>query len=73
MAAVQASLHDFERYTEPDLSKLTPAERDAFEAVVQGDIGGREYARRTNRSWGTVSNLLMRSREKLDVYQEGNV
>jgi DNA-directed RNA polymerase specialized sigma24 family protein len=54
---------------QPDLSKLTEAERDAFEAVYERGMGGREYARETGRSWGTVSNLLMRAREKLDVFQ----
>jgi DNA-directed RNA polymerase specialized sigma24 family protein len=75
MTAAQASLSEFEQGdepTEPDLSKLSPAERKAFETVVQGDVGGREFARQTERSWGTVSNLLMRAREKLDVYPEGS-
>jgi len=67
MTAAQAELHDYERDDEPDLSKLSPAEREAWEAVVDGDLGGREFARLTDRSWGTVSNLLMRAREKLDV------
>lgn len=56
---------------EPDLSKLSPAERDAYEAVYLRGLGGREYARETCRSWGTVSNLLMRAREKLDVHGGG--
>jgi DNA-directed RNA polymerase specialized sigma24 family protein len=63
----QADLQSFD----PDLSKLTTAEREAFETVVQGDVGGREFARRTGRSWGTVSNLLMRAREKLAIYETG--
>ena len=71
MTAAQVSLQTFQGDDEPDLSKLSAAEREAFETVVQGDMGGREFARATDRSWGTVSNLLMRAREKLDVYQEG--
>jgi DNA-directed RNA polymerase specialized sigma24 family protein len=50
----------------PDLSGLTPAERDAFQAVRCGDDGPREYARKTDRSPGTVSNLLARAEEKLE-------
>ena len=63
----QSQLRDYE----PDLSKLSEAERDAFEAVYERGIGPREYARQTDRSYGTVSNLLMRARSKLDVFQEG--
>lgn len=66
MSASQQRLGDFQ----PDLSKLTEAEQDAFEAVYERGLSGREYARRTDRSWGTVSNLLMRAREKLDIFQE---
>lgn len=68
MSAAQRQLHDFE----PDLSKLTPAERDAYQAVYERGISGREYARQTDRSWGTVSNLLMRVREKLPTFQDSN-
>lgn len=63
----QSQLHDYE----PDLANLTEAERDAFEAVYEQGMSGREYARQTSRSWGTVSNLLMRARSKLDVFQDG--
>ncbi|MCU4716887.1 sigma factor-like helix-turn-helix DNA-binding protein [Halapricum hydrolyticum] len=66
-AAKQTTLADHE----PDLSKLSPAERDAYEAVYEQGMSGREYARQTDRSWGTVSNLLMRARSKLDVFQDG--
>jgi DNA-directed RNA polymerase specialized sigma24 family protein len=55
---------------DPDLSKLTPAERDAYEAVYERGMVGREYARQTDRAWGTVSKLLTRAREKLDVFRE---
>jgi len=67
-AADQSNLTDYE----PDLSRLTPAEQEAFETVELQDVSGREYARRTDRSWGTVSNLLMRARRKLDVYPDGD-
>lgn len=62
MSTEPATLGDFER---PPLDVLTHAEREAYEAVEIGDVSGREFARRTDRSWGTVSNLLMRAREKL--------
>jgi len=62
MSAGQQSLDDYDR---PPLHVLTEAERDAYEAVEIGPYNGREYARNTGRSWGTVSNLLMRARDKL--------
>ncbi|KAA9405943.1 sigma-70 family RNA polymerase sigma factor [Haloarcula sp. CBA1131] len=59
----QSSLFDYE----PDLSSLTDAEREVYEAVGMGQYGPREYARKTGRSPGTVGNLLGRAREKLEV------
>ncbi|MBX0304744.1 RNA polymerase sigma factor [Haloarcula salinisoli] len=59
----QSSLFDYE----PDLSALTEAEREVYEAVGMGQYGPREYARETGRSPGTVGNLLRRAREKLEV------
>lgn len=58
----QATLHEFE----PDLSQLTEAEREVYEAVDLGRWGPRPYARETDRSPGTVSNLLRRAREKVE-------
>ncbi|MFB6152207.1 MAG: RNA polymerase sigma factor [Haloarculaceae archaeon] len=58
-------LFDYER-DGPGLSRLTDAEREVYEAVDEGEYGPREYARRTDRSPGTVSNLLRRAREKVD-------
>lgn len=49
----------------PSREELTPAERDVFEAVDEGPYGAREYARETNRSPGTISNLLRRARDKI--------
>lgn len=49
----------------PDLSELTEAEREAYNACELGDMGPREYARFTDRSPGTVSNLLKRARKKI--------
>lgn len=66
MKGQRTELHDFE----PDLSKLSPRQRDAFEAVYQRGMCAREYARQNDLAWGTVSNHLMRAREKLDVFQE---
>lgn len=58
----QSSLQHFEA----DLSPLTPAEREVYEAIEQEGYGAREYARKTDRSPGTVSNLLGRARDRLD-------
>ena len=44
---------------------LTPAELDAYLTCQLGDVGPREYARHTDRSPGTVGNLLGRAREKV--------
>ena len=66
MTPEQARLDEYEQ-ERPALHLLTPAERDAFEAVDMGEYGPREYARNTNRSPGTISNLLRRARDKLDV------
>lgn len=52
---------------EEDLEPLSDAERDAWDAVVAGDVGAREYQRRQGwTSPGTVSNLLARARAKVD-------
>lgn len=59
--SAQASLRQFGFRDD----QLTDAERDAYEAVENGDYGVREYARATNRSPGTVGNLLRRARGKL--------
>jgi DNA-directed RNA polymerase specialized sigma24 family protein len=59
----QATLHDFEA---GDLSTLTTAEREVFVAVERSGRGVREYARQTDRSPGTVSNLLRRARSKTE-------
>ncbi|GGM40281.1 helix-turn-helix transcriptional regulator [Haloarcula argentinensis] len=59
----QSSLFDYE----PDLSQLTDAEREVYEAVGMGRYGPRGYARETGRSPGTVGNLLRRAREKVGV------
>ena len=59
----QASLFDYEL----DLSTLTDAEREVYEAVSMGQYGPREYARETDRAPGTVGNLLRRARDKVEV------
>lgn len=58
-------------HPQPDLSKLTPAERAAYEAVYYEGKVGRHYAAETDRSWGTVSKLLGRARDKLDAHGGG--
>lgn len=45
---------------------LTEAEREVYVAVDEGEFGPREYARETERSPGTVGDLLSRAREKID-------
>lgn len=57
----QSSLFEYET----DLSPLSDAEREVYEAVEQDGYGNREYARKTGRSAGTIGNLLRRAREKL--------
>jgi len=70
MSQLQTTVSDF-KTGEPDLSKLTPAEREAFETVeLQADVGPREFADKTDRSPGTVSNLLRRAWNKLDIEKE---
>ncbi|NLV08743.1 RNA polymerase subunit sigma-24 [Halomicrobium mukohataei] len=44
---------------------MTPAELDAFLHCDVADAGVRSFARRTDRSPGTVGNLLRSAREKL--------
>ena len=62
MMTYQSSLFHFEA----DLTDLSDAQREVFEAVEQDGYGVREYARRTDRSPGTVGNLLRRARQRLD-------
>jgi len=50
---------------------LTKAERSALIKVEYHDFGVRELARKTERSPGTVGNLLRRAREKLDDAEDG--
>lgn len=57
----QSSLQHFEA----DLSELTDAQREVYEAIEKDGYGAREYARKTDRSPGTVSNLLRRARRRL--------
>lgn len=67
MSLQQSSLFRYESEAVPDLSALTDAEREVYEAVEQGEYGPRGYARETERSPGTVSNLLRRARRKLGL------
>ncbi|MFC4247249.1 sigma-70 region 4 domain-containing protein [Natribaculum luteum] len=62
MSSEQATLVDFG----PDLSTLTEAEREAYVACRENDVGVREFARRTDRRPGTVGNLLRRAEDKLE-------
>ncbi|NLV08823.1 MULTISPECIES: sigma factor-like helix-turn-helix DNA-binding protein [Halomicrobium] len=57
----QSSLFEYEE----DLSPLSDAQQEVYEAVEQDGFGVREYARKTGRSPGTVGNLLRRARRRL--------
>lgn len=58
----QASIFDFEA----DLSDLSAAEREAYrECRIRGK-GPRSFARETDRSPGTIGNLLARAEDKLE-------
>lgn len=46
--------------------ELTDAELEVYRKVERYGRGPREIARRTDRSPGTVGNLLRRARDKLD-------
>jgi len=67
MTAAQRQLVDFECEPDLDLSVLSETQREIWNAVVDGDRSGREYARETDRSWGTVSNHIDRACRKLGV------
>lgn len=70
--SAQSTLGDFAT-GEDRFSCLTEAEREAYEKVEEGHWGGREFARHTDRSPGTLSNLLRRARQKLeDSPEEGS-
>jgi hypothetical protein len=59
---------------EEHLDGLTSAELDALLSCELGEQGVREYARHTDRSPGTVGNLLSRARRKVEngvVYTDG--
>jgi len=62
VSAQQTTLYDYE----PSVDDLTDAEYRVWMAVEDQDWGVREYARETERSPGTVGNLLRRAREKVE-------
>ena len=62
MSSEQATLVDFG----PNLSELTEAEREAYLACRENDVGVREFVRRTERRPGTIGNLLARAEAKLE-------
>lgn len=53
-------------YLAPGVEQMTEAEREVYMAIENGSYGPREFARRTERSPGTVGNLLRRAREKIE-------
>jgi len=57
----QANLFEFEE----DLSALSEAQREVYQAIEQDGYGVREYARKTGRAPGTVGNLLRRARRRI--------
>jgi DNA-directed RNA polymerase specialized sigma24 family protein len=62
----QLALSAFACDDDTDLEELTQAERNAWVAVRQNGVGVREYARRTDRSPGTIGNLLSRAEAKVE-------
>ncbi len=54
----QARLGEFGGGGDVDLTLLSTAEQKAFVAVRLNGVGVREHARETDRSPGTVGNLL---------------
>jgi DNA-directed RNA polymerase specialized sigma24 family protein len=62
----QTSLSRFERDDQEPINQLTDAEREVWDEVETGPYGAREYAEATDRSPGTISNLLRRARETVN-------
>jgi hypothetical protein len=46
--------------------ELTPAELDSYLHCQLGSLGVRQYARQSDRSPGTIGNLLRSAREKME-------
>lgn len=63
----QGRLTEFGATDRLDLEQLTRAEKRAFIAVRVNGVGVREHARETERSPGTISNLLRRADDRLGV------
>ena len=61
-----ATLAQFAGIETKGLDKLTEAERKAYVACRINRVGVREQARFSDRSPGTVGNLLRRAEKKLD-------
>ena len=61
----QTRLRDFGIDAQIDLTQLTKAERRAYVAIRLNGAGVREHARQTNRSPGTIGNLIRRAEEKM--------
>jgi len=61
-----ATLAEFGTGTDPDLDRLTDAERRAYVAVRLNGVSVREHARETDRSAGTIGNLLRRAEDRLE-------
>ena len=62
----QARLSEFGGTSDVDLDLLSPAERKAYVAVRLNGVGVREHARTTDRSPGTIGNLLRRAEKKFE-------
>jgi DNA-directed RNA polymerase specialized sigma24 family protein len=62
----QATLAQFASVSPEALDDLTGAERKAYVACRINGVGGREQARFSGRSPGTVGNLLRRAEKKLE-------
>ena len=66
----QTRLSNYGAQTSVDLSVLTPAERRAYVAIRLNGSGVREHSRATDRSPGTVGNLLRRAERKMGVRKQ---
>ena len=64
VAVSQSQLSEFGNTSAVDLSVLTEAERKVYVAVRLNGIGVRKHARETERSPGTVGNLLHRAEQR---------
>ena len=66
VAVSQSRLSEFGSVSTVDLSVLTDAERKVYVAVRLNGVGVRKHARETERSPGTIGNLLYRAEQRFE-------